>query len=40
MTKQTCVRDVLIKGNYKENIFSWTSQPLNQDYFKTLWSRF
>ena len=34
------VRDILVKGNPKDNIFSGTPQPLNQDYFKTLWSRF
>ena len=34
------VRDMLVKGNPKDNIFSGTPQPLNQDYFKTLWSRF
>ena len=34
------IRNVLVKGNPKDNIFSGRSQPLNQDYFKTLWSRF
>ena len=34
------VRDVLLKGEPDYNIFSGRSQPLNQDYFKTLWSRF
>jgi integrase len=34
------VRDVLVKKNPKDNIFSGKPQPLNQDYFKTLWSRF
>jgi len=34
------IRDVLVKGNPKDNIFSGKPQPLNQDYFKTLWSRF
>ncbi|PHS10025.1 MAG: hypothetical protein COA88_03060 [Kordia sp.] len=34
------VRDILIKGNPKDNIFSGKPQSLNQDYFKTLWSRF
>jgi len=34
------VRDILVKGNPKDNIFSGTPQPLNQDYFKTLWNRF
>ena len=34
------VRDLLIKGGSHDNIFSGKIQPLNQDYFKTLWSRF
>jgi integrase len=34
------VRDLLIKGELHDNIFSGKPQPLNQDYFKTLWSRF
>ena len=34
------IRDILIKGNPNNNIFSGRPQPLNQDYFKTLWSRF
>ena len=34
------VRDILVKGNTKYNIFSNKTNPLNQDYFKTLWSRF
>jgi integrase len=34
------VRDILVKGNPNNNIFSGRPQPLNQDYFKTLWSRF
>jgi integrase len=34
------VRDLLIKGERHHNIFSGKRQPLNQDYFKTLWSRF
>ena len=29
-----------VKGEPHHNIFSGSSQPLNQDYFKTLWSRF
>ena len=36
----TYVRDVLVKGEPHHNIFSGKRQPLNQDYFKTLWSRF
>jgi integrase len=34
------IRDILIKGAPHHNIFSGKPQPLNQDYFKTLWSRF
>jgi integrase len=34
------VRDILVKGEPHHNIFSNKRQPLNQDYFKTLWSRF
>ena len=34
------IRDFLIKGAPYDNIFSGKPQPLNQDYFKTLWSRF
>ena len=34
------IRDVLVKGEPNHNIFSNQPQPLNQDYFKTLWSRF
>ena len=34
------VREILVKGEPKDNIFSGKPQPLNQDYFKTLWSRF
>jgi integrase len=36
----TYVRDILVKGEPHHNIFSDKPQPLNQDYFKTLWSRF
>jgi integrase len=36
----TYVRDILVKGEPHHNIFSNKPQPLNQDYFKTLWSRF
>ena len=32
-----CIRD---RGNDCDNIFSGKPQALNQDYFKTLWSRF
>ena len=34
------IRDILVKGERDNNIFSGKRQPLNQDYFKTLWSRF
>jgi len=34
------VREILTKGEPHHNIFSGRPQPLNQDYFKTLWSRF
>jgi integrase len=34
------VRDILVKGEPNHNIFSGSNKPLNQDYFKTLWSRF
>jgi integrase len=36
----TYIRDLLITGEPHHNIFSGKPQPLNQDYFKTLWSRF
>ena len=36
----TYVRELLVKGEPHHNIFSGKPQPLNQDYFKTLWSRF
>ena len=34
------VRELLVKGEPHYNIFSGRPQPLNQDYFKTLWTRF
>jgi len=34
------IRDILVKGEPHHNIFLGKPQPLNQDYFKTLWSRF
>ena len=34
------IRKILVKGEPHHNIFSGKPQPLNQDYFKTLWSRF
>ena len=36
----TYVRELLVKGEPHHNIFSGRPQPLNQDYFKTLWTRF
>lgn len=36
----TYIRDILVKGEPHHNIFSGETKPLNQDYFKTLWSRF
>jgi len=36
----TYIRELLVKGETHHNIFSDRPQPLNQDYFKTLWSRF
>ena len=36
----TYIRELLVKGEPHHNIFSGRQQPLNQDYFKTLWSRF
>ena len=34
------IRDLLVKGEPIHNIFSGKPEPLNKDYFKTLWSRF
>ena len=34
------VRNILVKRESNHNIFSGNNKPLNQDYFKTLWSRF
>ena len=34
------IRELLIKGQPHHNIFTDTTRPLNEDYFKTLWSRF
>ena len=34
------VRDILVKGEPNHNVFSDKPQPFNDDYFKTLWSRF
>jgi len=36
----TYIRELLVKGEPHHNIFSVRPTPLNQDYFKTLWSRF
>jgi integrase len=36
----TYVKEILVKGEPNHNIFSSKPQPLNEDYFKTLWSRF
>ena len=36
----TYIRELLVKGEPHHNIFSSKPQALNQDYFKTLWSRF
>jgi integrase len=36
----TYVKEILVKGESNHNIFSSKPQPLNEDYFKTLWSRF
>jgi integrase len=34
------IRETLVRGERHHNIFSGKQQPLNEDYFKTLWSRF
>jgi integrase len=34
------IRELLIKGHSQHNIFSNTPQPINKDYFKTLWGRY
>jgi integrase len=34
------IRKLLVKGEPHLNIFSDKSEPFNEDYFKTLWSRF
>ena len=36
----TYIKELLVKGEPHHNIFSGKPQPLNQDYFKTLWRRF
>ena len=34
------IREILVKGESSNNIFTSSNKPPNQDYFKTLWSRF
>ena len=34
------IREILIKGDPSHNIFSGKPLPYNEDYFKTIWSRF
>ena len=34
------IRELLVKGESSHNIFSGKPKPFNEDYFKTLWSRF
>ena len=34
------IRELLVKGHPQHNIFTGTTRPLNEDYFKTLWGRF
>ena len=34
------IRELLVKGQPHHNIFTDTTRPLNEDYFKTLWGRF
>ena len=34
------IRQLLVKGQPQHNIFTGTTRPLNEDYFKTLWGRF
>ena len=40
VTVPSYIRDIFIKGDPHHNIFSNKPQPYNEDYFKTLWSRF
>ena len=37
---QTYIKEILRRGNSQDNIFSGTPIPYNEEYFKTLWSRF
>lgn len=34
------IKEILRRGNSQDNIFSGTPIPYNEEYFKTLWSRF
>jgi integrase len=34
------IKEILTKGEPQNNVFSGRPQPMNEDYFKTLWSRF
>ena len=34
------IRELLIKGHSQHNIFTGTTKPLNNDYFKTILGRF
>lgn len=36
----TYIKEILVKGEPNHDIFSSKPQPLNEDYFKTLWNRF
>ena len=36
----TYIREILVKEELNNNIFSNKNKPLNKDYFKTLWRRF
>ena len=34
------IRDILVKGNDSDNIFTNSGKMFNKDYFKSLWSRY
>ena len=34
------IREILVRGESSNNIFTSSTKPTNPDYFKTLWSRF
>ena len=34
------IKQLLVKGQPQQNIFTATTRPLNEGYFKTLWGRF